>query len=158
MHDPRPLSADVHCQGSTELEEVAGREHSTGQCMTWAESLARVWREKASEQIEASESVPRAPAQIQMSRLRTAVGHLPPVVYYFQLERDDCETGLKVRHRRIVEPHYLKRCYRQTSCHCRSDKGGGDTARAERNLRALTHCSSLPMYALSLNHRHSLLR
>ena len=84
MHDPRPLSADVHCQGSTELEEVVGREHSTGQCMTWAESLARVGREKACEQIEAIESVLRAPAQIQMSTLRTAVERSHPVVYYFQ--------------------------------------------------------------------------
>lgn len=48
--------------------------------MTWAGSLAKVWREKASEQTEASVFVLRALIQTLKSKRRTAVANLHPAV------------------------------------------------------------------------------
>ena len=83
MHDRRQLSADVHCQDLMELEEVVGRGRLTSRRMTWAGRLAKVWREKASEQIEVSVFALEAQAQILMSIQRTAVGDLHPAEYCF---------------------------------------------------------------------------
>ena len=76
MHCHQPLSVDAHCPDSMELEEVVGREHSIGRRTTWAESPAKVWREKASEQIEAMVFALRVQVLIPRNRQRKAVGEL----------------------------------------------------------------------------------
>lgn len=159
MRSHQPLSADVRCQNSTELEEVVDKGRSTGRRTTWAESPAKVWREKVSEQIEAKVIVLSARVQIQMNRQKTAVGDLHPGACCFHWARDDDETGLEGRRQRTVEPPCLRRCYRRKPCHRLSERDGDDIARAERRLRLPTGSHNfLLMYVLSLSRYRLLLR
>ena len=159
MRCHQSLSADVHCQDLTELEEAVGRGRSIDRHTTWAENLARVWKEKASEQIEASVFVLRARIQILRSMQRMAVEKLLPVGYRFRQAKDDYETELQVRRQRFAESPYWKRCCPQNSCHHQPEKDGDDTATAGRPLQVPTHSRSfLRMCVLNLSHYHSLLR
>ena len=159
MRSRQPLSADVRCQDSTELEEVVGRGRSIDRRTTWAESRAKVWKEKASEQTEAKVVVLRVRIQILRNRQRMAVGDLHPAACCFHWARDDDETELEVRRWRIVEPPCLRHCYPRRPCHRLSERDDDGIAKAERRLRLPVGSHNfLLMNVLSLSRYHSLLR
>lgn len=108
-----------------------------------------------SEQIEATVFVLRDQVQIQKSMQRAAAEDLHLVACCFHWARGDYGAGLEVRHLRIVESLYLKRCYPRNPCHRVSEKGDDDIAMAESCPRVLIHSRSfLPTYVLNSSHYH----